>query len=1383
MDTHDERFRIQTDAVTLSDHDFVVVQGQLIRYHGKATHIVLPDHVETIGASAFANHAFIRSIYIPDHVTGIQDYAFLGCNQLETVVIGHGIQVIPRGCFWGLASLRTVYLGEDVLEIEEEAFRNCILLENIYTRVRRPLDALIKGQSQAYIRYLAMGMDAGQMYYVNINGLARVRRTADNAFEGCETLSEFMRPVMHQEASSQDTPGEQPQERAESETMQAPAIAAEPVARKLSTVQETEGASASIVAGTHQAASYQDTPEEQPKERASLEPVQAPAVAAEPESCTSLASYEADSAAASLAAETHQDATNLDVPEEQPVCLSILIPGYQLFPGHIVHAATGREVPDLRVLDLNLTKRTTRALHKFLSDLEEPPCSLRDMLMSDLLRFTKARLLISRWMSYASTHELIREAERHLTSMHEAPESVIRDVQEAQDAVDVDESHEPHDAEEAHITHQANDAEETIEEQEEQELFPGYLSENGVIVHKQSGKTIEDVQIINLPFNVRSKNCLMRGRIKTLSALVATTREELLGLRNLGTVSFRDILDTASVYLELAQNPVPVVETGDEGEAAIFPEIKPDEPVVAPDYAVVHGSIVHRSSFKQIQDAPLEVLGLSARPANCLINHGIVRLSMLVGLPQHKLRTFRNLGTVSEWEITMRLEEYLAAAEGEITSLEALLEQADESHQQADEPHQQVDEKPLPRNISPSDILSVFEPDWFAVLTDGEIFARLGEGADERSFRESLLSMLDAGNMIGQDGVYRLVHPSFMDYLNNMYLMPSGTGRLKHQQIAVLKHRAAGRTLEEIGQETGVTRERIRQIENRAVRWICKNAPPILEDQYRYLFETYRTNKVFYEEHLNNPMAWYYLKSRYQAGTLPAQDALDDKGLSRELRRAIEGWAYQGFIRIEGRYVAKKRSALEDMVAEKYCQDEKTFDEFVLLYTDFLRDIGLEDEVHLQIDDAVKRSRQNRLAESQTILWKQNQKLRYYDIDGGDYSELLAAMNLDQYQDIELSTRLLMDRHPDIMEQYDIRDEYELHNLLKKMGISSQFPSLVFNRMPMIQFGTFNRDEAVREILFALAPVSADNLVEMISLEYGARPETIKANWLTSIEEYYHQGEYAVDYLELPPEDAALLNEALTDDFYFFTEVRNIYKKLVPQPDLSLISSFNMKRLGFRVNGTYAFRNHQSAEAYFRHLLTQEDFVDTQLFNSRFSQLAAYSGTLASLRGNYEIIEYEPLKYVKYAWLEAQGLTREDFTAYCDQVYETALDQGFFTVASMRQRGFSSKLDDLGLDDWFHSSLLRFDERFSYLRMAGNIILRTGQQAFRAGDFYSEVLGQHGSIDLGQLLDLLWDHYGLRADRSKLLEKIKGTSIYYDRIEEVLYPRYPGEDGSERPGG
>ena len=51
---------------------------------------------------------------------------------------------------------------------------------------------------------------------------------------------------------------------------------------------------------------------------------------------------------------------------------------------------------------------------------------------------------------------------------------------------------------------------------------------------------------------------------------------------------------------------------------------------------------------------------------------------------------------------------------------------------------------------------------------------------------------------------------------------------------------------------------------------------------------------------------------------------------------------------------------------------------------------------------------------------------------------------------------------------------------------------MVFGRMPSLQFGVFDKDSAVKEILFALAPVSMDDLAEMISLEYGTREDTIK---------------------------------------------------------------------------------------------------------------------------------------------------------------------------------------------------------------------------------------------------------------------------------------------------
>ena len=103
-------------------------------------------------------------------------------------------------------------------------------------------------------------------------------------------------------------------------------------------------------------------------------------------------------------------------------------------------------------------------------------------------------------------------------------------------------------------------------------------------------------------------------------------------------------------------------------------------------------------------------------------------------------------------------------------------------------------------------------------------------------------------------------------------------------------------------------------------------------------------------------------------------------------------------------------------------------------------------------------------------------------------------------------------------------------------------------------------DSAVKEILFAMAPVSLDDLAEMISLEYGTREDTIKANWLNCISEYYHHGMYSVEYEDMPEEHVQKLKEVLVNDFYFMTELRRIYKNLVDDADLSLLSTYNLRK-------------------------------------------------------------------------------------------------------------------------------------------------------------------------------------------------------------------------------
>jgi hypothetical protein len=92
------------------------------------------------------------------------------------------------------------------------------------------------------------------------------------------------------------------------------------------------------------------------------------------------------------------------------------------------------------------------------------------------------------------------------------------------------------------------------------------------------------------------------------------------------------------------------------------------------------------------------------------------------------------------------------------------------------------------------------------------------------------------------------------------------------------------------------------------------------------------------------------------------------------------------------------------------------------------------------------------------------------------------------------------------MRRYDIRDEYELHNLLKKLSGKLKFKNIEFTRMPMITFGNANRDDQVLDLLIRLAPVTKVEFAQAYENEYGVHAATFMGGYLKNIMEYLHNG-------------------------------------------------------------------------------------------------------------------------------------------------------------------------------------------------------------------------------------------------------------------------------------
>ena len=362
------------------------------------------------------------------------------------------------------------------------------------------------------------------------------------------------------------------------------------------------------------------------------------------------------------------------------------------------------------------------------------------------------------------------------------------------------------------------------------------------------------------------------------------------------------------------------------------------------------------------------------------------------------------------------------------------------------------------------------------------------------------------------------------------------------------------------------------------------------------------------------------------------------------------------------------------------------------------------------------------------------------------------------------------------MKVYDIRDEYELHNLLKKICTNEDYPNITFKRMPNIEFGTANRDNQVLELLISLAPITNVDFASEYEKEYGVSANTVLANYMTNFDLYFYNGLYKIDFPALPNIISDKLKIKLNEDFYLLSEIKDIYEKEFPQSDKTLLNPFSLKSIGFKVYSSYAVADkYSSASEYFNTLLTREDVMNVEVIPSKVKEIIAYIAQLHKLKGDYEIIEFSPNKYINFRRLNEFGITKEALQQYCEDVINFVGEGKYFTLFSLRNEGFSHELDDLGFEDWFYTSLLvENKEDFSYQRIGGNKVMIAGNFEIRFEEFLESIVFKQEtlSIEANDLLDIVKIQYNISVNIWKLIQTIKDSSMYYDPISERIFADY-----------
>jgi len=358
------------------------------------------------------------------------------------------------------------------------------------------------------------------------------------------------------------------------------------------------------------------------------------------------------------------------------------------------------------------------------------------------------------------------------------------------------------------------------------------------------------------------------------------------------------------------------------------------------------------------------------------------------------------------------------------------------------------------------------------------------------------------------------------------------------------------------------------------------------------------------------------------------------------------------------------------------------------------------------------------------------------------------------------------------MEEYDLRDEYELHNLLKKLYRKKNSDYVSFSRMPIMVFGNANRDKQVLDLLIQYAPIGVNDLCKAYEEEYGVLARTVAATFISCIDEYRDQsGMYDISSEALPPEQMKRMRDIMRDDYYDISCIKQLYLGEFPDADPGIINSYTIKSMGFKVYSSYVIKDtYLNATSYFRYILTADDVIDSRNFPSSLRSQVSYTSELAILKNRYEIIEFEPLQYINRRRLESVGIVVQDINDYCEKVSQFVQPYDYFTIHSLRRQGFTHPMDALKFDDWFYASILTEDrERYCYQRMGGTKVFCQISDQVMMENYFKYIVEKYGSMEISEFSCTLKEDFGVNIDKYKIIDVVNNSPMYYDRIMERIH--------------
>lgn len=915
------------------------------------------------------------------------------------------------------------------------------------------------------------------------------------------------------------------------------------------------------------------------------------------------------------------------------------------------------------------------------------------------------------------------------------------------------------------------------------------------IIEKTDG-----IHLSDLGLSARLYNCLKRGGYNTLADIMLESPEQFSKIRNFGRSSEHELF-ALRTFIQNADRSQIVSYCEEKGTSRLFLinteiySLKSTTLEVALNKKVEGCEMLFvNSTGEYCDDIDIVDLNLSARTINSLMQNQINSLRELVRYPYQDLSKLKGIRQKSMSELLAILEDKVLlfeapevnnynvgeAVESVIEYFEPLLGQNSLSDKKRELTLAiiQVCGKQGDVNSINDELLvalaKVVPVDrLIRQLILSSVSDKIFLGVDKRTLVEEISRQSDSYNEILNNTIAEMISDNQIRVIKGKVykykvFMREWLDTLEGNSKVALECRCLGMTLEEIGTKLGLTRERVRQIVSKTL----KRAPKLYEDDYIEFVEKYYFSKDEFCQLFDLKIEQVnYLLLSYKRGALDVQAFLNDDTVPGYIKERIPRVFKGKVLVLDGECIPLKRDVLLHRLLKFFYSDKEcSVEEFADFYEGFLRENQIDEYEYLLFPN--RRALEARISDYPYTIARFGHKIRYYDTESVDINALLESIDIGRYEDTEISTLKLVRDWPEVMEQYDIRDEYELHNLIRKKIDEVENYNISVMRMPFITIGDGERIKQVEDLLLQMAPVTNTDLAAEYDQRYGVRTETVLANFFKCIDVFYHDGIFDLEQQDLPNEDYEALHAVLTGDIYLWDNIVKTYHKVSKKPKLDAINAMTLKKLGFRVYSQYVINaKYPSADAFFTELLLRDEVLDLTCLPQGVRTIQTCYSVLTGLRDSLDLIEVQRDIYYRHDYFTKKyGVNdKETLAELGKEALLRIADTEYFSIDVIASGDELADSPRLIRNPYVLNSLVRVQPEFKTSRIA-NIYIGTkrGNELSQLG-LITYIVGLNGEMSTKALIKELKSKYSLDLERSRILYVIEDSNeVAYDDIFDYI---------------